>query len=252
MNRSRPNRGDHGWVELVGGQFCTDSGLLSCLQACRVPLDGEGRLSGKGGSCCSHLPCTAWGGGLLSWQAQQEPEACGGSDLSLLSPAPLPPPLPGLISSCSGSEPQLLPSFHETAPSPVLGEGARGVAHPGIVMTLKGLGIQREASQQGASRPWEKAGARYKYLFLNKLVLGRGAKLGCEATFSPDLNRSHLDACLLKGAGVGGNDRDRERLWAQSGVGRARASCSSPHVLQPYLGAGKLLGKLIEGCGGHP
>lgn len=33
----------------------------------------------------------------------------------------------------------------------------------------------------GASRPWEKAGARYKYLFLNKLVLGREAKLGCES-----------------------------------------------------------------------
>lgn len=43
------------------------------------------------------------------------------------------------------------------------------------------------------------AGARYKYLFLNKLVLGRGAKLGCETTFSPDLNPCHLDSCLVGG-----------------------------------------------------
>lgn len=51
----------------------------------------------------------------------------------------------------------------------------------------------------GASRPWEQAGARYKYLFLNKLVLRREAKLGCEATFSPDLNPCHLDSCLVGG-----------------------------------------------------
>lgn len=48
---------------------------------------------------------------------------------------------------------------------------------------------------------WEKAGARYKYLFLNKPVLGREAKLGCEATFSLDLNLCHLDSCLIGGNG---------------------------------------------------
>lgn len=50
----------------------------------------------------------------------------------------------------------------------------------------------------GASRPWEKAGGRYKYLFLNKL--------GCEATFSPDLNPCHLDSCLVGGDNEAGLD----------------------------------------------
>lgn len=62
------------------------------------------------------------------------------------------------------------------------------------------MGIQRELTA-GASRTREKAGARYKYLFLNKLVLRREAKLGCEATFSPDLNLCHLDSCLVGGKG---------------------------------------------------
>lgn len=64
------------------------------------------------------------------------------------------------------------------------------------------------------SRTWEKAGARYKYLFINKLVLRRGAKLGCEATFSPDLNLCHLDSCLVGGKGR----RLRERA-PESGEG---------------------------------
>lgn len=38
-------------------------------------------------------------------------------------------------------------------------------------------------------------------------MLGREAKLGCEATFSPDLNPCHLDSCLVGGdneAALGG------------------------------------------------
>lgn len=65
----------------------------------------------------------------------------------------------------------------------------------------------------GASRPWEKAGARYKYLFLNKL--------GCEATFSPDLNPCHLDSCL-----VGGDNE---------------AGLNSPESMQDLVTAGDLV-----------
>lgn len=32
-------------------------------------------------------------------------------------------------------------------------------------------------------------------------MLGREARLGCEATFSPDLNLCHLDSCLVRGDG---------------------------------------------------
>lgn len=77
----------------------------------------------------------------------------------------------------------------------------------------------------GASRPWEKAGARYKYLFLNKL--------GCEATFSPDLNQCHLDSCLVGGdneAGLNSPERvvlDLEcQVWSQLGI-------LSTHLLLP-------------------
>lgn len=68
----------------------------------------------------------------------------------------------------------------------------------------------------GASRPWEKAGGRYKYLFLNKL--------GCEATFSPDLNPCHLDSCLVGGdneAGLNSHEsmQDLEcQVWSQLGI----------------------------------
>lgn len=66
----------------------------------------------------------------------------------------------------------------------------------------------------GASRPWEKAGARYKYLFLNKL--------GCEVT--PDLNQCHLDSCLVGGdneAGLNSPEsmQDLEcQVWSQLGI----------------------------------
>lgn len=66
-----------------------------------------------------------------------------------------------------------------------------------IGMALRGLGIQREPSQQGPPGLGRRQVPGINIYFLTSWC--REAKLGCEATFSPDLNLCHLDSCLAGG-----------------------------------------------------
>lgn len=113
------------------------------------PHKKAGKWVGKTGSSCSHLP---WGAPppprLSPRQPRPEPEACCGGDLSLLSPVPLPPPAWLYKTVITKSGTQLLPGFHRSAHGPPCRGRGKG---PGfwVGMALRGLGIQREPSQQG-------------------------------------------------------------------------------------------------------
>lgn len=55
-------------------------------------------------------------------------------------------------------------------------------------------------------------------------MLRREAKLGCEATFSPDLNPCHLDSCLVGGDSEAGLNSPENmeglecQIWSQLGI----------------------------------
>lgn len=150
------------WLGEWGLSECPSALISSSIHAflpCESPYRTGGEVGGEDrptGTREGAAAATALRGGpaqVSSWQPQSAPEACCGGDLSLLSPVPLLPPpwLYKTVITKSGT--QLLPSFHRSVSGPVLGAGARGPAHFWIEMALRGLGIQREPSQQGPPVP---------------------------------------------------------------------------------------------------
>lgn len=72
-----------------------------------------------------------------------------GGDLSLLSPAPLPPLLGFYKTSSLNQGPSCCPTSRGASLAPIVGAGVREPTRSGFEMAPRGLGIQSESSQQG-------------------------------------------------------------------------------------------------------
>lgn len=187
---------------------------------------------GRRRSSCSHLP---WGTTPTGHASQQPPGQSWRRPVEVIYPSchlrPCHPLLDLTKQSSLNQGPSCCPASTERAGA---GQGRGGWLASGMRWHRGDWGFSVNLPSRG-SRTWEKAGARYKYLFLNKLVLRRAAKLGCEATFSPDLNLCHLDSCLAGGQEGGAALGAGPREWGGSKRCQAGCCCCWRPVLRLLL-----------------